>query len=107
MSDERCWLCKFWNGERCTQTWRLVIHVEPLGGQMEYSTAPGMVPEELKPRLTEFFEKFTAKLAETIQLLPIWDEIREFQLANMPERKDCPARVESKTKRAYLKVVKK
>jgi hypothetical protein len=109
MADERCWLCAFWDGERCTQTYRLVIHVTPengIGGQVEFTTTPGMVPEELQPKLTEYIYKFCEKVLPAISMMPVWEEIREYQLANLPERADCPARVESKHKRAFLKVVK-
>ena len=106
---ERCWLCMFWNGERCTQTFRLIIHMEPregLGGQVDFSCTPGMVPEELKPRLTEYISKFLTKALPAISMLPIWDEIRDFQLANLPERADCPARKENEALKPHLKLVK-
>ena len=106
---ERCWLCGFWNGERCNQTFRLTIHVTPtdgIGGQVDFQTTPGMVPEELKPKLNKYISKFLEKVLPAISMLPIWDEIRDFQLANLPERADCPGRKINETKKEYLRIVK-
>jgi hypothetical protein len=108
MSDasERCWLCAFWNGSRCTQTWRLMVHVEPNGGQVDFSTTPGMVPEHLKEKLSEMFGRMvTLFLLPLIEKMPVWEEIKEFQTAK-PERMDCPAKQEIAGLHPYLKVVK-
>ena len=108
MADERCWLCAFWDGNRCTQTFRMVILMTPTGGQVDFSTVPGMVPEELKDRVIKVMSRFLEKALPAIEALSIWDEIREFQLANLPERADCPSKREpsEEIKRDYLKLVK-
>jgi hypothetical protein len=105
-THERCFLCAFWNGDRCTQTWRLTIHIEPIGGQVDFQTAPGMVPEELKPKVTEYFQKFLSKVLPAIEMMPIWDEIREWQLAHLPETSDCPARKVRDDIKPFLHVVR-
>lgn len=102
---ERCILCGFWNGERCTQTFRLTIHITPVGGQVDFQTTPGMVPEEMKAEIGGYFHKFIDKLIPVIEMMPIWDRIREFQAA-IPERKDCPARRERDDIKPYLRIVK-
>ena len=105
---ERCWLCQFWNGERCTNTFRLVIHLTPadgVGGQVEFSTTPGMVPEELIPKLNERMHAFFNKILAPISMLPWWDEIRQFQEAN-PEREDCPGRRVNPNKEEFMRVSK-
>lgn len=106
---EHCWLCAFWSGSRCTQTWRLMIHIEPqeggIGGIVDFTTTPGMVPEDLKTRLTLYFEKFMEKLAPAISLMPIWDEVRQYQTSH-PEAAQCPGRKESEALKPYLRVVK-
>jgi hypothetical protein len=104
-THERCWLCAFFQEGRCTQTWRLIIHVEPTGGQVDFQTAPGMVPEELKPRITHYMERWLSKVLPAIEVLPIWDEIREWQLAH-PEAQGCPGRKEREDLKPYLHLVK-
>jgi len=109
-THERCFLCSFWNGTRCTQTFRLLIHVEPcdgaIGGQVDFSCTPGMVPEELKPKLSKYFGKFLEKLLPVISTMPVWDEVAEWQAAHLPECKDCPGRKERDDIKPYLRVVK-
>jgi hypothetical protein len=106
-TPERCWLCSFWNGDHCTQTWRLIIHVEPTGGQVDFSTTPGMVPEHLKEKVGELFGRMaTLFLLPLIEKMPIWEEIREYQLANRKERSDCPAREQIKGIEPYLHIVR-
>lgn len=104
-THEKCWLCSFWNGDRCTNTWRLVVYVEPTGGQVDFACTPGMVPEELKPKLTEYFSKFITKLLPVIETMSVWDEIREFQLAHF-DTQACPGRKENKELKPYLRIVK-
>lgn len=86
-----CTICTFWDGHRCTQTWRVMFFIKPTGGIVEFMTTPGMVPEHLKVRLTEFMSKFMEKLAPAIEAIPIWNEIREWQLAHQ-DRGACPGR---------------
>jgi len=109
-THERCWLCAFWQDGRCTQTWRLVIFLEPqkggIGGQVDFACTPGMVPEELKARLTEYIQKFCEKALPAISMIPIWDEIREWQLAHQPETADCPARKVRNDIKPFLHVVR-
>jgi len=81
-----------------------MFHIEPLGGQVDFSTTPGMVPEVLKPKVEEVFKRFIEKLLPAIQTFPIWDEIREYQLAN-PEREACPGR-EVRKDLPYLRVLR-
>lgn len=90
MDDSPCTLCTFWD-KRCTHTWRITFHIEPLGGQIDFSTTPGMVPEHLKQQLTDYLSRFMEKMGLALQVLPIWDEVRAWQLAN-PERERCPGR---------------
>lgn len=104
LDDKPCTVCSFWDGQRCTHTWRLIFHIEPLGGQMEFSTTPGMVPEHLKPELDKFMEKFMEKMAPAIRMWPIWEPILEWQLAH-PDREACPGR-EVRKDIPHLKVVK-
>lgn len=108
MSDthERCWLCAFHNGERCTHTFRLVFHVEPTGGQVEFITTPGMVPEDLKPKLEKHFKKLIDRLIPVIEIIPVWNEIREWQIAHHESNHDCPGRKEREDIKPYLKIVK-
>jgi len=103
--SEACDLCVFWKERHCTQTWRLLIMVEPVGGLIDLQTSPGMVPEELKAELTDYFQKFMSRLIPAIETMPFWEEIRKFQLA-LPERAACPARRERQEIKPYLKVVK-
>jgi len=109
MSDdthERCWLCAFYNGTRCTHTWRLSVHVEPQGGVVDFSTTPGMVPEHMKAKLSDIFGRMTTLfLLPLIEKMPVWDEIREYQQAN-PDANDCPGRKVPEDIKPFLKVVK-
>lgn len=105
-ADERCWLCSFWSGSRCTNTWKLIIHAEPIGGQIEISTSPGMIPEELKPRFTEFFQKFFEKLIPAIEQFPLWAEIQEFQIAKDKTTRECPGRNERQDIKPFLHIVR-
>ena len=104
-THERCFMCAFWNGDRCTQTYRLVIMATPTGGQIEFATTPGMVPEELKQKLNTYFKKLVDKIIPVIEMIPVWDEIREFQQTK-EERKDCPGRRERDYIKPYLQVVR-
>lgn len=107
---ERCFLCGFWSGSRCTQTWRLIFLIEPqeggIGGQIDFATVPGMVPEELKPKINEYFQKFIDKLVPAITMMPVWNEVREYQLAHSPETDDCPARKVRKDLAPFLHLVR-
>lgn len=104
-ASERCWLCSFWNGNRCTQTFRLTIHVEPLGGQLDFVTTPGMVPEELKPKVNDYFRKLSEKfIIPLIEKMPVWEEIREFQEGH--HREHCPGMEERKELKNYLHIVR-
>lgn len=91
IDDKPCTTCTFWKDERCTHTWRLMFHIEPLGGQMDFSTTPGMVPEHLKPELDKFMAMFMEKMAPAIRMWPIWDLILDWQLQN-PHLERCPGR---------------
>lgn len=109
-THERCWLCVHYVEGRCTNTFSLKIHVEPhpdkgIGGMVDFSCTPGMVPEELKPELTEFFQKYFDRILPAISMLPIWDKIREWQLSH-PDKKHCPGNKPSEIKKNHLKVVK-
>lgn len=73
---------------------------------MDFATVPGMIPEELKSKVAEYMCKFLGKVLPALEVLPIWEEIREFQLANLPDRADCPGRTVSTVKKDYLKLVK-
>lgn len=90
--EKPCTLCSFWDGQRCTHTWRLMVHIEPCGGQMDFSVTPGMVPESLVPKLEKFIKDFMNVLGPAIEKWPIWGEVREFQLANLPDTERCPGR---------------
>lgn len=107
--EERCLLCSFWSGSRCTQTWRLTILVEPqeggIGGQVDFMTAPGMVPEGLKGKLTEYMHKFMNKVLPVISMMPVWEEVRTYQLAN-PDRSECPAKEVRNDLKPYLHIVR-
>jgi hypothetical protein len=102
---DACQLCAYWQEGRCTHTWRLVVLVEPTGGQVDFATTPGMVPEELKPKLERYFRRLVDRLLPVIEAMPIWGEIREWQLAH-PEAAACPGRRERAELRPYLQVVK-
>ena len=103
---DSCLLCTFWNGERCIQTWRLTIHITPTGGQVDVQTTPGMVPEELKEKFTRYFQRFLEKVLPAIDMMPIWDEIREYQLAHTPVTETCPGRQIKEDIKPYLKIVR-
>jgi len=102
-APERCWLCSFWNGSRCTHTFRLTFHIDPVGGQVDFQATPGMVPEEIMPRLAQYFQKLIERVAVAIELMPFWDEVREFQIVQ--GRSDCPGRKEREEIKPYLKIV--
>ena len=106
MTKETCWLCAFWDGQRCNQTFRLVILMTPSGGQVDFAVTPGMIPQEFKEKVAKYVSRFLEKALPALEVLPIWEEIREFQLANLPERADCPGRQVAETKKDYLKLVK-
>lgn len=91
LDDKPCTLCSFWAGQRCTHTWRLTVHIEPTGGQMDFSITPGMVPSELEATVNKFFRDFMDKLAPAIEKWPIWTLIREHQLTR-PDLERCPGR---------------
>lgn len=86
-----------------------MIHIQPqedgIGGIVDFTTTPGMVPEELKPRLTNYFEKFMEKLGPAISLMPIWDEVRNYQLSH-PDAADCPAKKIRKDIQPFLHIVR-
>jgi len=103
--DAVCELCSFWKDAKCTHTFRLVFLVEPIGGQVEIQATPGMIPSELEDAFREYFTKLFSKIIPVIETMPLWDQIREFQL-NHPDREHCPSRVESKELKPYLKLVK-
>jgi len=105
---ERCWLCAFSQDGRCTNTFRLIIHVTPIdgiGGQVDFQCTPGMVPEELKPKLTKYMSKFLEKVLPAISMMPFWEEVRNFQLANS-DRAGCPGHKERQDIKPYLRLVK-
>jgi hypothetical protein len=77
----------------------------PTGGQIEFNTMPGMVPKELKPKLNGYFKELIDRMIPVIKIISVWDEIREFQLAQ-EERIDCPARRERDYLKPYLRVVR-
>lgn len=100
-----CQTCTFWDGKRCTHTWRLTVHIEPLGGQMDFSITPGMVPEHLIPELEKFVKNFMDKLAPAIRMWPIWDRVLDWQLLNHEILERCPGR-QVRRDIPYLHVVK-
>lgn len=101
-----CQICAFWKDGRCTQTWRLSVHITPNGGVVDFSTTPGMVPEHVKSRLSERFAALLERfLLPLIDAMPEWREIREFQLSS-PERDQCPAFEATESVKPFLKVVK-
>jgi len=104
IDDKPCAICKFWNGLACTQTWRVTFFITPNGGIVDFSTVPGMVPEHIKPKLTKYMDDFMTRMLPAIEAIPIWDEIREWQLAH-PDRERCPGR-EVRGDIPYLHVVK-
>jgi len=100
----RCDLCVFWDGNRCTNTFRLVIFIEPVGGQVDLVTTPGMVPDSLKGELHEQFSALVCRfLVPLIEKMPVWAKIREYQ-AQHPEAHECPGRVARGA--PYLRVIK-
>lgn len=104
--SQACLLCAFWDGERCTHTWRLVMLVTPVGGQIDVIMTPGMIPEPLKDKFIKYLTRFLEKVMPAVEAMPIWDEIREYQLANAPVTEACPGREIRSDIRPYLKVVK-
>lgn len=109
MTGNPCQLCVFWQDEKCTLTFKVHILAEPgpqgVGGQVVVEFVPGMVPEELKDKVGRYFHRFFEKALPALSMAPVWDEVREYQLAS-PERQACPGRKERTDLKPYLKIVK-
>ena len=72
----QCEFCSFWKGEKCIHTFRLVFLVEPIGGQIELQTTPGMLPPELEDEFKSYFTKFFHKIIPVIEAMSLWERIR-------------------------------
>lgn len=103
--DKPCFLCAFFKENQCTHTWRLTMHIEPCGGQVDFSTTPGMIPAHLEAKLTQYFTKFIEKVLPAIEKIPLWDEIVEWQKAH-PDCEACPGREIRADLKPYLRLVK-
>lgn len=103
---ERCLKCPYLAPKLdppCGRTFEAIFHVTPLGGKIDISFTPGMIPKEFEPKLEYMLSRVFEQVSIVVNQWPGWDELGEIMRSN-PVKTDCPGREEIEN--PYLRLVK-
>lgn len=110
MAKEHCLSCEHYDQNKgyCKRTFIMYIVLGDGHGSCKVDVIPGTIPEHLEAKVqAQLHTIITRFMDSAITKLPVWDEIREYQLQGGEERETCPAREAKRPKvQDYIKIVK-